>query len=331
MATTTTTTTDIPRSMSAATFPMGGGSIQIVDAPVPTPARGQVLVQIKVAGVNDMDVQSRGGGWAREVKKFRKAGPTLTGIEFAGIALTGSKHIKPGMRVIGYSPVLNGPRAHAHYAAVPVGSITELADDVSFQSAAALSVMGLTALEIVDDLARTKPTDRVMVLGAAGGLGAYTVQLAKARGAHVTAVASGINEDFVMAQGADAFRARESTPLLTRKDAFNLIVDVPAKYSFATTSHALAPGGQFVSSNPLGDLSGFARTALSYFGARRRARWLLMLSTTPEKLNRLLATAQAGNLRPVIDSTHSFANINEAFDRFETPGKQGRVLLQMPD
>lgn len=312
-------------TMKAATWPTTGGAMQIIEAPIAKPRSGEVLVQVKVAAINEMDVQTREGGWKREVKTFRKAGPVVTGFEFAGIAATSNGHIKAGMRVVAYSPVLKGPRAHAQFAVVPVQSLAEIPDDVSFADATALCVMGLTAIEVVDDIAKITPGQNVCVLGAAGGLGAYTVQLAKARGAHVTAVASATNKDFVMAQGADVFRARSDTPALHPDDRFDLILDVPAKYTFAGTRRHLAPGGVFVSSNPLSDLAGFPRALLS----RRKAGWLLMLSTTPQKLKRLFETATARALTPVIDATYGLPEIDAAFDRFATPGKQGRVLVDM--
>ncbi|GAA6155829.1 NAD(P)-dependent alcohol dehydrogenase [Pyruvatibacter sp. HU-CL02332] len=317
--------TMMPGTMKAATWPPTGGAMQIIDAPVPKPKSGEVLVQVKVAAINEMDVQTRDGGWKREVKTFRKAGPVVTGFEFAGIAASSDGHIKAGMRVVAYSPVLKGPRAHAQFAVAPTQSLAEIPHDMSFADATALSVMGLTAIEVVDDIAKITPGQKVCVLGAAGGLGAYTVQLAKARGAHVTAIASAENEAFVMAQGADVFRARSDTPVLHRGDRFNLILDVPAKYSFAGSRRHLAPGGVFVSSNPLNDLTGFPRALVS----RRKAGWLLMLSTTPQKLKRLIETAASGDLTPVIDATYGLAQIDAAFDRFATPGKQGRVLIDM--
>lgn len=312
-------------TMKAATWPPTGGAMQIIDAPVPKPKSGEVLVQVKVAAINEMDVQTRDGGWKREVKTFRKAGPVVTGFEFAGIAATSSGHIKAGMRVVAYSPVLKGPRAHAQYAVVSAQSLAEIPDDMSFADATALCVMGLTAIEVVDDIAKITPGQKVCVLGAAGGLGTYTVQLAKARGAHVTAIASPANKSFVMAQGADTFRTRSDTPTLHRDDRFDLILDVPAKYSFAGKRKYLAPGGIFVSSNPMSDLAGFPRALMS----RRKTGWLLMLSTTPQKLKRLFETAATGALKPVVDSTWGLTEIDAAFDRFATPGKQGRVLIDM--
>lgn len=312
-------------TMKAVTWPATGGAMQIIDAPRPKPKSGEVLVQVKVVAINEMDVQTRAGGWQREVKTFRKAGPVVTGFEFAGIATTSSGHIKAGMRVVAYNPVLKGPRAHAQYAVASAQSLAEIPDTLSFADAAALCVMGLTAIEVMDDIAKIAPGQKVCVLGAAGGLGAYTVQLAKARGAHVTAIASAHNQDFVMAQGADAFRARSETAVLHKGDRFNLILDVPAKYSFTATRKHLAPGGVFVSSNPMNDLAGFPRALVS----RRKAGWLLMLSTTPQKLKRLFETATTGALKPVVDSTYELTEIDAAFDRFATPGKQGRVLVDM--
>jgi len=311
--------------MRAATWPAGADAMEIIEAPVPVPGKGEVLVRVHTAGINEMDVETRAGGWTREVKQFRKAGPVVTGFEFAGIAETGSGHIKPGARVYGYSPVIKGPRVHAEYACVPAKDMAEMPDSMSFGEAAALCVMGLTAVEVIDDIAKVKAGDHVCIIGAAGGLGAYATQLAKARSAHVTAVASPANHDFVVAQGADEVRARGETTPLQPQDRFSLILDCPAIMSFAQTKRHLAPGGTYVSSNPMNDLTGFLRALPS----RRKAGWLLMLTTTPAKLDRLSRIAGEGHMRPVIDSAFPLDEINSAFDRFATPGKQGRVLIEM--
>ena len=311
-------------TMKAATWRPGSHMMETVETARPNPAKGEILVQIKVAGINEMDVETRKGGWAKQVKQFRKSGPVVTGFEFAGVAVSDGKDIKAGTPVFGYSPVLNGPRVHAEYAAVPESCLAPVPDRLGMADAAALIVMGLTAIEVIDDIAGIGAEDTVCVLGAAGGLGAYATQLANARGAAVTAIASETNRDFVLAQGATVFRSRSEEPFRA-DDRFSLILDCPAKLSFAHSRKHLRPGGHYVSSNPLNDLSGFARAAFS----RRRAGWLLMLSTTPEKINRLSHVTKAGDMRAVIDSIYEFGDINEALDRFATPGKQGRVLINV--
>jgi len=298
---------------------------RVVEAPVPKPRPGQILVEVKVAGVNEMDVQVRAGGWGSQVKRFRRDGPVLTGFEFAGVARSDGRRIRAGQRVMGYSPVLDGPRTHAEFAVLDESGLTAIPDSLGDEAAAALCVMGLTAVEVLERIRPIGPGQRCLVIGAAGGFGAYAVQLAASRGAEVTAVASAANAGWVLAQGAGQVRPYETGSPFQPGDAFDLVIDAPAKASFREAEPFLARRGMYVSSNPTADAAGFARAALS----SRRAGYLMMLKTDPQRLTRLVELAEAGVLRPVVDSIFDLAQADEAFDRFATRGKQGRVLLRI--
>ena len=311
--------------MRALAVDPAGKSARVVEAPVPRPGPGQILVEITVAGVNEMDVEVRAGGWGDQVKHFRRSGPVLTGFEFAGIARTSGQRIRAGQRVIGYSPVLNGPRTHAQFAAVAESGVLAIPDALSNDAAAALCVMGLTAIEVLERICPVRPGARCLVIGAAGGFGAYAVQLAASRGAEVTAIASAANEAWVRAQGAHVFAPYEATHAAPPAGTYDLIIDTPARFSFRAAAPLLARRGMYVSSNPTSDLAGMVRSAFS----PRRAGFLMMLKTSPPRLSRLVELAEAGILRPVIDSVFDLAEADAAFDRFSTRGKQGRVLLRV--
>lgn len=311
--------------MRALAVDAAGHTARIVEVPVPEAGPGQILVEIMVAGVNEMDVEVRAGGWGPQVKRFRRAGPVLTGFEFAGIARTSGQRIRAGQRVIGYSPVLDGPRVHAQLAAVPESGVLAMPDSLNDETAAALCVMGLTAIDVLERLCPIRAGQSCLVVGAAGGFGAYAVQLAASRGTRVTAIAAGANEAWVRAQGAHAFRPYETSPTFLPDEAFDLIIDTPACLSFRAAAPFLSRTGMYVSSNPISDLSGLARSAFS----SRRAGFLMMLKTSPPRLARLVELAAEGTLRPVIDSVFDLSEAGAAFDRFATRGKQGRVLLRI--
>lgn len=296
---------------------------QVVEAPVPVPAPGQILIEVRVSAVNEMDVQVRAGGWARQVAAFRKAGPVLTGFEFAGVARSDGERIAAGQRIIGYSPVLDGPRTHAQFAVIDERHVEPIPDDLNDEDAAALVVMGLTAIEVLERIRPLQPDQRTLVIGAAGGVGIYSVQLAASQGAVVSAVAGGDNAAWLAGQGAADVRPREAP--YRAGDRFDLVLDAAGKSSFAQAAPHLARGGTYVSTNPTGDLGGFVRAALS----GKRAGWLMMLRTDPERLRRLIALWRAGALKPAIDSVYALEDADAAFDRFAARGKRGRVLLKL--
>ena len=311
-------------TMRALTVDVAAGACRVVEAPIPRPGPGQVLVEVKVSAVNEMDVQVRGGGWARQVRRFRKAGPALTGIEFAGVARSDGARIRAGQRVIGYSPVLDGPRTHAQFSAMDERDLVAIPDDLSDEDAAALVAMGLTAIDVLERIAPLKAGQKALVIGAAGGVGVYGVQLAASQGAQVTAVCSAANADFVRGLGAVEVRTYEAARYQDG-DAFDLVLDTPAKSSFGEAAAYMARGGTYVSTNPTADLAGFVRATVS----SRRAGWLLLLRADPARMGRLVALWRAGTLRPAIDSVHDLSDADAAFDRFAARGKQGRVLLRI--
>ena len=301
------------------------GKMIVVDADIPAPGRGQVLVEIHVSAVNQMDLQVRAGGWAGQVKRFRRAGPVLTGFEFSGVARSDGARIRAGQRVIGYSPVLDGPRTHAQFATVAERDLQVLPAALDDEAAAGLVVMGLTAVDILERLCPLRRGDRCLVAGAAGGVGVHTVQLAVAQGAEVVAVASGSNAAGLRSLGAAEVRAYEGGDWWREGDRFDLVIDAPAVSGFAQAAPHLAPRGMYVSTNPTADLAGFARAALS----SRRAGYLMLLRSHPVGLQRLIDLALAGTLKPVIDSIFPLDDADAAFDRFATRGKLGRVLLKI--
>lgn len=311
--------------MRALTVDPVHGRCEVVTAPVPRPGRGQILVRVHVSAVNEMDVQVRAGGWKPQVKAFRRTGLVVTGFEFAGVACADGVRIRAGQRIIGYTHVLKGARLHAEYACVDEADLLAIPDELSDEDAAALVAMGLTAIEILERLHPLSRGESCLVIGAAGGVGAYAVQLAARQGAEVTAVCSSRNADWVVGLGARHVRAYETEPRFRLDDRFDLVIDGPARSSFAEAAPHLRRGGTYVSTNPLADPWGFVRA----LGSTRRAGWLMMLSTDSARLARLVALYQAGVLSPVIDSVHDLADADAAFDRFAARAKQGRVLLRI--
>ncbi len=299
--------------------------MSLTNIEVPEAQSGQVLVEMKVSAVNEMDVQVRSGGWARYVKKFLVRSAVVTGFEFSGIARSDGKRIKSGDRIMGYVHVLKGPRCHAEFAWIDENDICAIPSHWSFNDAAALVLMGLTAVDILEMVKPMKQEGRIAIIGAAGGVGAYTLQLAKYQGFHVTAICSEKSAEWVKDLGADTVRPYNNQQKYKGGDAFDLIVDVPCKSSFSEARPFLKSGGMYVNTNPLNDLWGYALAAFS----SRKAGYLMMLSTTPTKLMRLIELVELGAMRPIIDSSYSLSKADDAFDRYAKPGKQGRILLEI--
>lgn len=295
----------------------------VVEATLPVARRGEVLVDVQYSAINDMDVQVRDGGWRRQVRDYRRRGPTLTGIELGGVARTDGARIRAGQRVIGYSHVLSGPRAHAEVVAMAERDLQVIPDGLGIDRAVALLVGGLAAIDVLERLRPLRAGERCLVAGAAGGVGAAAVQIARHQGAEVHAVAARAHAGWLQTLGVIDVRDPTQDSWWRPGDAFDLVIDGPGKSTFGQAAARLAPGGTYVSTNPQRDLLGFAQAALS----SKRAGWLLLLRSNPAGLKRLLDLAAADVLQPVVDSVYSLDNAAAGFERVTMRGKRGRVMM----
>ncbi|MET0234659.1 MAG: NADP-dependent oxidoreductase [Kibdelosporangium sp.] len=179
----------------------GPDVLELTDLPIPIPGPGEVLVRTVAVGTNPVDAHGRSGA----VPDWFGTGPHVWGWDIAGAVHAtglGATKFAPGDAVFGMPrfPAVAG--GYAEYVTAPVGELAAIPEGLGYVAAAALPLTGLTALQTFDR-AGLSAEQRVLVYGAAGGVGHLAVQLAKARGAHVTAVARSPHHDFLRRIGAD--------------------------------------------------------------------------------------------------------------------------------
>ncbi len=175
--------------------------LELTELPVPEPAAGEVLVHVQASGTNPVDAECRQG----QAAPWFDEGPYIWGWDISGIVTAigpGVTRFAPGDAVYGMPRFPSQARAYAEYVTAPVEDLAAMPGSVGHVGAAALPLCGLTALQVLD-LAGASAGQRVLVNGAAGGVGHLAVQLAKARGCHVIGVARTVNHDFVRRLGAD--------------------------------------------------------------------------------------------------------------------------------
>lgn len=218
----------------------GPEKLVLADVERPVPGPGEVLVRVHCASVNAVDRRVREGYLADWIPRPYTAGSDFSGvIEAAGAGAD----LLPGSRVFGGIAPNTG--AYAEYLVFPASALALIPDAVSFAEAAALPVAGLTAHAAIMDVVALNPGDRVLVQGAAGGVGHFAVQMAKGRGAYVLATASADDLDFVRSLGADeVFDYRKAYATGLRDLA--LVVDGRAE-SMQKVYHAMKPGAHLVS------------------------------------------------------------------------------------
>jgi len=233
----------------------------------------------------------------------------------------GSTDFAPGDAVHGFS----GQGAHAEYLVIKAdGAVVRTPGGLSHEEAAVLGFGAVSALVFLRDQAKLKPGQSVLIVGGSGGVGAYAIQIAKAMGAQVTAVASGANLEMMRKLGADHvvdYRQEEVAPAGA---GYDLIFDTIGAVNFAQARPALRRGGLFL---PLNFGGREIVQALSPFGKGGRRIKLAVSGDTKADLLVLNEMIREGRVRPVIDRVFPLAEVRAAHDYVEGRHRKGSVVL----
>jgi NADPH:quinone reductase-like Zn-dependent oxidoreductase len=280
----------------------------------PQPDADQVLIRLKAAGVNPADWKMRAGMY----KQFMQLQfPWMPGLEGAGIIEAVGANVtsfKKGEEVYG---IVTG--GYAEYALAKANEIQPKPAGLTFEEAAALPVGVLTAWGAIE-AAQVESGQRVLVHGAAGGVGAYVVQLARWKGAHVTGTASAANKDFVLSLGAENVIDYQATPFETVLRDVDVVIDAVGGDLPERSFQVLRPGGVFVTvAARLAEDAGKAQNVKAMGVGRAPA----------ENLKRVSDLIEAGQLKPVTGAIFSLADARQAQELSQTGHGRGRIILQI--
>ena len=301
---------------------------------VELPALGddEVLVRVRAASVNPRDWHYLRGlpyimrPIGLRIPKDGGLGSDMAGqVEAVGRAVTG---FRPGDEV--YAFVLAG--GFAEYARVPENVLGPKPANLSFEQAAAVPLAALTALQGLRDHGRVQPGQRVLIVGASGGVGTFAVQLAKLFGAEVTGVCSTRNLELVRSLGADHVIDYTREDFAGNGRRYDLVFQLAGTRSPAAIRRALTPKGRLILSS--GESSGrwvgpmdriVKAAALSPFVPQTLAPFEAKQSR--DDLQVLKDLIEAGKLTPVIDRTYPLRETPEALRYLEKGHAQGKVVI----
>jgi NADPH:quinone reductase-like Zn-dependent oxidoreductase len=302
--------------------------VSIRQTPDPAPGPGEVLVRVEAGTVCAPDWRFRSAQPAliRLVTGLtRPARDRVLGFEFAGVVAglgAGVTRLAIGDRVFGTTGTRLG--AHAERLTIKDGpSICRRPENLNPAEAAALSYGGVTALHFLR-AARAGPGQRVLVHGASGGVGTAMIQVARALGATVTAVASGANLDFVRSLGAHAAINRETTDFAAAGTVHDIVADCVGGAGLTACLRATTSGGAVIQVNPtLADMA-----AGLWRGASRGIRVISGVALEkPGDLEQLAAWATEGLVRPPIGRSFAFDDIVEAHRYAQSGAKRGHAAV----
>ncbi len=298
----------------------------------PQPKADEVLVQVHAASVTTADWRFRassfpGGFWLAGrllLGLFRPRNPIL-GMDYSGVVTEVGRDVT-GFRVgdAVFGAATRG--AHAEYVAVKAsGAIAPKPASVTHEEAAAMPFGGNSALMFLRDFGAVKPGQRVLVIGASGGVGSWAVQIARHLGAEVTGACSTRNVDLVRSLGAHHV-VDYTTGSPFGAGNYDLVFDTVGVTTFAGARAALTERGTYL---PLeGSLRTMAQAVFTSFGTGQKVKHAIS-SNTRGGLEDLTRLVDAGVARPVVDSVLPMERIADAYRLVEGRHKRGSVILTM--
>ncbi|MGW5741505.1 NAD(P)-dependent alcohol dehydrogenase [Amycolatopsis sp. NPDC003861] len=309
------------------------GVLEPRDIERPAPGPGEVLVRVHAAGV-DPGVWHLTTGQPYLVRLLgfgvRRPKNPVRGLDFAGtIEETGDgvTKFRRGDEVFGECT-----GAFAEYAVAKADRVAAKPARLSFEQAGAVAISGCTALQGLRDAGRVRPGQSVLVIGAAGGVGSFAVQLAKTFGAEVTAVCSTGKTDLVRELGADHVVDYRREDFTGRR--YDLVLDTAGARRLTHLRRALTPRGTLVlvgsetGGRWLGGTQRLAGAALLSLFVGHRLRGLVS-AVRGADLEVLRETIEAGGLTPALDRTYPLADAAAAIDYVHKGHSAGKVVLTL--
>lgn len=325
----------LPATMQAATQRRYGSARDVVTVetiPVPTPEPGQVLIDVKASSVNPLDWHVMTGTpyMVRIVFGLRRPKRKVLGTDVAGrIVAVGADvtGLAVGDEVWGWSR----GGAFAEYCALPATKVVPKPAAITFEQGGSIAVAAFTALQALRDQAAVKPGERVLINGAAGGVGTFAVQMAKHYGAHVTGVCSGRNLEMVAGLGADEVVDYEAADFLDL-EPFDVIIDNVGNREPAEIVRALAPTGRHVFiSGPkdnrlFGPMLWIERAKRKIKKAGRRSV-SFTAEETAEDAAVINTMIEAGTVVPEVAHRYALADVVEAMELLATNHARAKVVV----
>ena len=299
----------------------------------PTAGDDEVLIRVRAASVNPLDWHFlRGTPYIlRLMGGLRKPKITRLGVDVAGQVEAVGRNVsqfKPGDEVFG-----SCRGAFAEYVCTSEQALVEKPENVTFEEAASAPVAGFTALQALRDKGHIQPGQKVLVNGAAGGVGTYAVQIAKSFGAEVTGVCSTRNVGLVQSIGADRVIDYTQEDFTASGGRYDIILDCVANHSLSECRRVLNHHGTYVIvGGPNGRWLGpLARPLKAVVLSRFVSQNLVMVMTKSNKEDLALVCSlmEAGKLTPVIDRRYRLNEVPEAIRYLEEGHARGKVIITL--
>ena len=331
------------RTMKAIVCPKYGSPdiLELREIEKPQPKDNEVLIRNYASSINTGDIIYRSGRVPdvifRGVRKIltglfrvfdsgiRKPRKKLPGFDFSGEIVSVGKEVtgwKKGEQVYGYSK-----GACAEYMCVPTSKFAIKPVNMSFQEAGAVPGAATAALLYLRDIANIQKGQKILIIGASGGIGTFAVQIAKIYEAEVTGVCGPSNLDMVKELGADFVIDYTKEDFTKNGKKYDFIYDVIAKNTFSNCKNSLTKEGIFLSNNFLNSKKHILQLITSKFTSKKLKIGVVVESE--EDFNYLRTWIEEGKIKSVIDKVYPLSQIAEAHRHYETGHSKGKVVVNI--
>ncbi len=323
--------------MKAMTYRQYGGpdAVRLSEVPIPSPKPNEVLIRILATTVTSADWRARSlrlpagfGVFGRLVFGITRPRQPILGTELAGIVESIGREVtrfRAGDEVIAFTGGRFG--CHAEYRTMAEdGMIALKPANLTFEEAASLSFGALNALPFLRDKARIGRGDRVLVVGASGGVGTAAIQISRHFGASVTAVTSKTNMALVLSIGADRAIDYTEVDFTTTGETWDIIFDTTGTVPFSRCEKSLKPGGRLVA---------VQGTFMQWLGvgspSNASGKQVItgVARANPDDLRYIANLSAGGEFKPVIDRIYRLEDAVEAHEYVDTGRKRGSVVLRV--
>ena len=312
--------------------------VEVGDLDRPVPKDNEVLIEVRAASVNPLDWKTMTAGpyIVRLLLGLRRPKIKQLGVDVAGQVESVGRDVRQFKRGDAVFGTCQG--AFAEYACtcgsarVLKSALVTKPENITFEQAACVPVAALTALQGLRDKGKIRPGHRVLINGAAGGVGTFAVQIAKSMGANVTGVCSTRNVELVRSLGADRVIDYTREDFTTSVERYDLLFDSVGNHSLSACRRVLTPKGVLVMVGAPKDASMvgvFAKlggaVALSWFGGRKFIPFIAR--SNKEDLTILAELIATGKVTPIIDRRFSLSEVLEALRYMEEGHARGKVVI----
>lgn len=317
--------------------------LELKEIEKPRPKDNEVLIRNYASSINTADILYRRGRIPKGMDTFwsarkvftplmrlfdmgiRKPRRKVVGHDFSGEIVAVGKEVtdwKAGDHVYGYSG-----GACAEYLCVPAAKLVTKPVNMSFQEAGAAPGAAVVALGGLRDWGKLQSGQKILIIGASGGIGTFAVQMAKIYEAEVTGVCGPSNLEMVQELGADFVIDYTKDDFTKNGQTYDVIFDVRGKHTFSKCKNSLTKKGIYVSNNFLNSKKHLLHLITSTFTSKKLK--IGVASESPENLSLLREWIEAGKLKAVIDQVYPLSQTAEAHRHYETGHSKGRVVISI--